>query len=70
VASAIFVDAGAITNTYATLDVEDVRPSVGLALARILTPFGGLSFEWAVPMFPRIVDPPLGRFHIVVALRY
>jgi outer membrane protein assembly factor BamA len=70
VASALFVDAGVITNTYKALGPDDVRPAVGVALARILTPFGGLSFEWAVPMFPRAVDPPLGRFHIVVALRY
>jgi hypothetical protein len=35
-----------------------------------LTPFGGLSMEWAIPMLPRAHDPPLGRLHFLVALRY
>lgn len=69
-ASALFVDAGAITNTYSALTPDDVRPSAGIALARLLTPFGGLSLEWAVPLRPRDVDPPLGRLHFLIALRY
>jgi outer membrane protein assembly complex protein YaeT len=70
IASALYVDAGVITNNYAALDPEDVRPSVGVALARLLTPFGGLSLEWAVPLLPREHDPPQGRLHFLVALRY
>ena len=70
IASAIYVDAGVITNNYSALGPEDVRPSVGVALARLLTPFGGLSLEWAVPLLPREHDPPQGRLHFLVALRY
>jgi len=70
VASALYVDAGVITNGLSAIDPEDVRPSVGVALARLLTPFGGLSLEWAIPMLPRELDPPLGRLHFLVALRY
>lgn len=70
VASAIFVDAGVITNAYSALDPEDIRPSAGIALARLLTPFGGLSLEWALPLLPEEHDPPLGRLHFLVALRY
>ena len=70
IASALFVDAGVITNAYSALDPEDIRPSVGVALARLLTPFGGLSLEWAVPLLPREHDPPQGRLHFLVALRY
>lgn len=70
IASAVFVDAGVITNAYSALDPEDIRPSVGVALARLLTPFGGLSLEWAVPLLPREHDPPQGRLHFLVALRY
>lgn len=70
IASALYVDAGVITNNYAALDPEDVRPSAGVALARLLTPFGGLSLEWAVPLLPREHDPPQGRLHFLVALRY
>jgi outer membrane protein assembly factor BamA len=70
VASALFVDTGIITNSYAALGPEDVRPAVGVALARLLTPLGGLSLEWALPLLPRPHDPPLGRLHFVVALRY
>jgi outer membrane protein assembly factor BamA len=69
-ASAVFLDAGVITNAFDTLDARDVRPSLGIALARILTPFGGFSLEWALPLLPRTYDPPQGRFHLVVALRY
>ncbi len=70
VASALFVDAGAITNAYSALTPDDVRPSAGVALARLLTPLGGLSLEWAIPLRPRDVDPPLGRLHFLIALRY
>jgi len=70
VASALFVDAGVITNGLPAVEPDDIRPSVGVALARLLTPFGGLSLEWAIPMFPHEFDPPLGRLHFLVALRY
>jgi outer membrane protein assembly factor BamA len=69
-ASALFVDAGVITNTFAAFAPDDVRPSVGISLVRVLTPLGGISVDWALPMFPRSYDPQQGRLHIMVALRY
>jgi outer membrane protein assembly factor BamA len=69
-ASAVFVDAGLITNAVRTVDGDSIRPAVGVALARVLSPFGPLSLEWAVPLRPGPYDPPLGRLHFVVALRY
>ncbi len=70
IASALFVDAGAIVNTFAAFDAGDIRPSVGIALIRALTQFGGLSLEYAVPMLPRDHGEQLGRWHFSVALRY
>lgn len=69
-ASALFVDAGAIVNTFDALDAEDLRPAAGVALVRALTPVGGLSLEYAVPLRPRDEREQLGRWHFSVALRY
>ncbi|HUQ02609.1 MAG TPA: POTRA domain-containing protein [Kofleriaceae bacterium] len=69
VASALFVDAGLITNTWAVVNVDDIRPAVGSAV-RMLLPIGAVSLEYAVPLFPRVGDDPRGRLHFAVALRY
>jgi outer membrane protein assembly factor BamA len=69
VASAVFVDAGLVTNTWAAVDLDSVRPSTGMAL-RWLLPIGALSLEYALPLAPRLGDNPRGRFHLAVALRY
>lgn len=69
IASAIFVDAGLVTNTLAAFSLDDVRPAAGMA-ARLLLPIGTFSGEYAVPLRPRLGDDPRGRFHFVVALRY
>jgi outer membrane protein assembly factor BamA len=68
-AGGAFFDAGIITNQWTTASVEDVRPSVGVALARFLTPFGSLVFERAIPLRPRLGDDPRGRWHINFAAR-
>ena len=69
VASALFTDAGVVTNTWTAVDLRSVRPSAGMAL-RWLLPIGALSIEYAVPLQPRLGDNPKGRFHLAVALRY
>ncbi|MCB9571090.1 MAG: BamA/TamA family outer membrane protein [Kofleriaceae bacterium] len=69
-ASAVFVDAGSIVNTFSSFALDDIRPAVGIALIRALTPFGPLSLEYALPVFPREGDPTQGRWHFSVALRY
>lgn len=69
VASALFVDAGLITNTWTVVGIDDVRPAVGTAV-RMLLPIGAVSLEYAVPLVPRVGDDPRGRLHFAVALRY
>ncbi|MBK9032807.1 MAG: BamA/TamA family outer membrane protein [Myxococcales bacterium] len=69
VASAIFTDAGLVTNTLGSVRLGDVRPAVGMAL-RVLLPIGAFSGEYAVPVVPQLGDDPRGRFHFSVALRY
>jgi outer membrane protein assembly factor BamA len=68
-ATAVFADAGLITNQWTTANVDDVRPSVGVALARIVTPFGSLAIERAVPLRPQLGDDPRGRWHFSFAAR-
>ena len=68
-ATAVFVDAGMITNQWSTVTENDIRPSVGIALARIVTPFGSLAFERAIPLRPQLGDNPRGRFHLSFAAR-
>ena len=67
--TALFADAGIITNQWSTVTVEDIRPSVGMALVRIVTPFGSFAFERAVPLRPRLGDDPRGRWHLSFAAR-
>ncbi|MCX5743553.1 MAG: BamA/TamA family outer membrane protein, partial [Proteobacteria bacterium] len=67
--SALFVDAGLITNKWETVETSDIRPSVGMALLRIVTPFGSFAFERAIPLHPHLGDDPRGRWHISFAAR-
>jgi outer membrane protein assembly factor BamA len=68
-ATALFVDAGMIANQWSEVTVDDVRPSVGMALFRLVTPFGAIAVERAVPLRPRPGDDPRGRWHISFAAR-
>ncbi|HEU0034082.1 MAG TPA: POTRA domain-containing protein [Kofleriaceae bacterium] len=67
--TALFFDAGLITNQWGNVTVDDIRPSVGMALLRIVTPFGSFAFERAVPLRPQLGDDPRGRWHISFAAR-
>jgi outer membrane protein assembly factor BamA len=68
-ASGIFTDAGMITNTWSSVTVDDVKPSVGMSLARVVTPFGAFALEYAIPLRPHLGDDPRGRWHISFAAR-
>ncbi|MBC7974409.1 MAG: BamA/TamA family outer membrane protein, partial [Myxococcales bacterium] len=68
-ATALFIDAGLIANQWDTVGTDDVRPSVGMALFRIVTPFGAFSWERAIPLRPELGDDPRGRWHISFAAR-
>jgi len=68
-ATALFVDAGLITNQWGTVTPDDIRPSVGMALVRIVTPFGAIAMERAIPLRPQLGDDPRGRWHISIAAR-
>ena len=68
-ATALFTDAGLITNRWSSVSDTDVRPSIGMALVRIITPFGSFAFERAVPLRPQLGDDPRGRWHISFAAR-
>ena len=67
-AGAAFSDAGLITNQWGTVTVDDIRPSIGTGL-RVLTPFGILAVEYAVPLRPHLGDDPRGRLHFYFAAR-
>jgi outer membrane protein assembly factor BamA len=69
IATALFFDAGIITNQWSTVTVDDIRPSVGMALIRIVTPFGAFAAERAIPLRARLGDNPRGRWHISFAAR-
>ncbi len=64
VTSALFVDAGVITNSLDTIALNDIGLGVGMALARWVTPFGSFSLEYAIPMKLKLGDNPRGRFHV------
>jgi outer membrane protein insertion porin family len=68
-ATALFVDAGLITNQWMNVGGDDIRPSLGMALFRIVTPFGAFAWERAIPLNPKLGDDPLGRWHISFAAR-
>ena len=67
-AGALFSDAGLITNRWSTVTPDDIRPSVGAGL-RVLSPFGILALEYAVPIRPHLGDDPRGRIHFYFAAR-
>ncbi|HEY6179286.1 MAG TPA: BamA/TamA family outer membrane protein, partial [Kofleriaceae bacterium] len=68
-ATGVFVDAGMIANEWAAITVDDIRPSVGIAVLRLVTPFGVGALEYAIPLEPRLGDDPRGRWHISFAAR-
>jgi outer membrane protein assembly factor BamA len=68
-ATAVFADAGLIANQWSTVTPDDIRPSVGIALFRIVTPFGAFAWERAIPLRPQLGDDPRGRWHISFAAR-
>jgi outer membrane protein assembly factor BamA len=67
--TALFFDAGMITNQWSTVTTDDIRPAIGMALVRVVTPFGAFAWERAVPLRPRLGDDPRGRWHVSFAAR-
>jgi outer membrane protein assembly factor BamA len=71
VASAIFLDSGVVTNSLEGIEFEQLRHSVGVALLRMVAPFGSLSLEYAVPLNPDEVGTnPSGRYHVNFGLQF
>jgi outer membrane protein insertion porin family len=70
VASAIFFDTGLVTNSLDGFRIQDLRHSLGIGFLRIVAPFGALSFEYAIPLDPKLGDDPRGRFHINFGLLF
>jgi outer membrane protein insertion porin family len=64
IASALFLDTGIVTNSWRQVEVRDLRHSVGIALARLIAPFGSFSIEYAIPLDPELGDNPRGRAHV------
>ena len=58
-----------ITDDWRTVTWQDIRPSVGMALLRVITPFGLGAIEYAVPLHPELGDDPRGRWHFTFAAR-
>jgi outer membrane protein assembly factor BamA len=69
VATAVFCDAGLITNDWRAASLSDIRPALGVSLFRMLSPLGAISIDYAVPLNPRLGDDPLGSWALSVALR-
>lgn len=68
-ATGVFADAGMIANEWGAVTLDDIRPSIGMALLRIVTPFGIGAAEYAIPLRPQLGDDPRGRWHISFAAR-
>jgi len=68
-ATALFADAGMISNQWSAITPDNIRPSIGMALFRIVTPFGAFAWERAIPLRPQLGDDPRGRWHISFAAR-
>jgi outer membrane protein assembly factor BamA len=68
-ATAVFTDAGLIANQWGAVTMTTIRPSVGMALVRLVTPFGVGAVEYAIPLRPDLGDDPRGRWHISFAAR-
>jgi outer membrane protein assembly factor BamA len=70
VASAIFLDTGLIANSLDGISFEALRHSAGVALLRLVAPFGSLSVEYAVPLDPQLGNNPRGRYHVNFGLLF
>jgi outer membrane protein assembly factor BamA len=68
-ATGVFVDAGMIANEWRAVTTDTIRPSIGMSLIRIVTPFGVGAAEYAIPLNPVLGDDPRGRWHISFAAR-
>ncbi len=68
-ATGVFVDGGMIANEWRAVTTDSIRPSIGMALLRIVTPFGVGAAEYAIPLRPQLGDDPRGRWHISFAAR-
>ncbi len=66
IASALFLDTGAITNSLQGVSVGDFRYGIGVALMRWRMPVGSFSVEYAIPLNVnvRLGDNPRGRLHL------
>ncbi|MEZ4359903.1 MAG: POTRA domain-containing protein [Kofleriaceae bacterium] len=69
IATAMFLDAGVVTNDWRATKVEEIRPGTGMAVRAIL-PFGAISLEYAIPLRPKLGDDPRGRLHFGFAMRF
>ena len=58
----LFFDAGALTNSWDNIELDDFKTSIGAAL-RLVTPVGFISLEYAVPFQPTYGTDPTGRTH-------
>ena len=68
-ATAVFTDAGMITNVWGTVTGDSIKPSIGMAIVRFISPLGVFAIERAIPLRPQLGDDPLGRWHISLAAR-
>lgn len=68
-ATALFLDAGVVTNDWRIVTSSSIRPGAGMAV-RVTTGFGAISLEYAVPLRPREGDDPRGRIHFGFAMRF
>jgi outer membrane protein insertion porin family len=63
VASAVFLDTAFVVNSFDKFSWSSIRQGLGIALARLVTPVGSFSLEYAFPIDPRLGDDPTGRLH-------
>jgi outer membrane protein insertion porin family len=68
-ATALFVDAGVVTNDWRATKLDAVRPGTGMAVRAVL-PFGAVSLEYAIPLRTQLGDDPRGRIHFGFAMRF
>jgi outer membrane protein insertion porin family len=68
-ATAIFLDAGVVTNDWRATELNAIRPGTGMAVRAVL-PFGAVSLEYAVPLRAKLGDDPRGRIHFGFAMRF
>jgi outer membrane protein insertion porin family len=67
IASAVFLDSGLLTNSFADFDVGQIRQGLGLGL-RIISAAGVISVEYAFPLQPRLGDDPTGRPDLLIGI--